>query len=153
LTATPEPVAVPDDPQVSEDAIRKAEQYIEEDEGVVSRYRGWLERLTSALLVVMSLFHLYAAVGIVPAQVLRPVHVGFMLLLVFLLFPVAARFRNRLMPWDFALAMLGVATIFYLLAGGDDFWDRNTTPDRWDLLFGTAFILLVLEAARRTSGG
>jgi TRAP-type uncharacterized transport system fused permease subunit len=89
LTATPEPVAVPDDPQVSEDAIRKAEQYIEEDEGAVSRYRGWLERLTSALLVVMSLFHLYAAVGIVPAQVLRPVHVGFMLLLVFLLFPVA----------------------------------------------------------------
>ena len=52
----------------------------------------------------MSLFHLYAAVEIVPAQVLRPVHVGLTLLLVFLLFPIAARYRNRLMWWDVVCA-------------------------------------------------
>ncbi|MDQ2963112.1 MAG: TRAP transporter fused permease subunit [Pseudomonadota bacterium] len=138
--------------QVSDEALRKAEQYIEEDEGAVSRYRGVLAKLTTTLLVVMSLFHLYAAVAIVPTQTLRPVHVGFMLLLVFLLFPIAPRFRNRLMLWDVLLALLGVAAIVYLLNGGDDFWDRNTTPDRLDLIFGTAFIVLVLEAARRTSG-
>ena len=100
----------------------------------------------------MSLFHLYAAVDIVPAQVLRPVHVGWMLLLVFLLFPIAPRFRNRLMWWDVVGAALGVATIAYLLAGGDDFWDRNTLPDGSDVFFGVAFVLLVLEAVRRTSG-
>ena len=77
----------------------------------------------------MSLFHLYAAVDIVPAQVLRPVHVGFMLLLVFLLFPIAKGYRNRLMWWDIVCALLGVATIAYLLAGGDDIWDRNTLPN------------------------
>ena len=49
-----------------------------------------------------------------------------MLLLVFLLFPIAPRFRNRLMWWDVVCAVLGVATIVYLLLGGDDFWDRNT---------------------------
>jgi TRAP transporter 4TM/12TM fusion protein len=152
VSVLPDPVPVAVEPQVSEEALRKAEQYIEEDEGAVSRYRGWLAGLTSTLLVAMSLFHLYAALAIVQAQVLRPVHVGFMLLLVFLLFPIATRFRNRLMPWDVVLALLGVATIVYLLMGGDDFWDRNTTPDRWDLFFGTAFVLLVLEAARRTSG-
>ena len=152
MSVLPEPVPVAVEPQVSEEALRKAEQYIEEDEGVVSRYRGWLAGLTSTLLVAMSLFHMYAAVAIVQAQVLRPIHVAFMLLLVFLLFPITARFRNRLMPWDVVLALVGVATIVYLLMGGDDFWDRNTTPDRWDLIFGTAFVLLVLEAARRTSG-
>jgi TRAP transporter 4TM/12TM fusion protein len=152
MSVAPETVPVAVEPHVSDEALRKAEQYIEEDEGAVSRYRGWLAGLTSILLVAMSLFHLYAAVGIVQAQVLRPVHVGFMLLLVFLLFPIASRFRNRLMPWDVVLALLGVTTIVYLLMGGDDFWDRNTTPDRWDLIFGTAFVLLVLEAARRTSG-
>ena len=47
---------------------------------------------------------------------------------------------------------LGVATIVYLLAGGDDFWDRNTLPNRADVFFGVAFVLLVLEAVRRTSG-
>jgi len=137
---------------VTEERLRKAEAFIEEEEGAVSRFRGWLGHATTLLLVVMSLFHLYAAVEIVPAQVLRPVHVGFVLLLVFLLFPISKRYRNRLMWWDVVCAAAGVATIVYLLAGGDDFWDRNTTPDPADVWFGAVFLLLVLEACRRTSG-
>ncbi|HKU86842.1 MAG TPA: TRAP transporter fused permease subunit [Casimicrobiaceae bacterium] len=144
------PAAVQD--TVTDERLRKAEAFIEEEEGAVSRFRGWLGHATTLLLVVMSLFHLYAAVEIVPAQVLRPVHVGFVLLLVFLLFPIAKRYRNRLMWWDVACAAAGVATIVYLLAGGDDFWDRNTTPDPADVWFGAVFLLLVLEACRRTSG-
>ena len=137
---------------VTDEQLRKAEAFIEEEEGAVSRFRGWLGHATTLLLVVMSLFHLYAAVEIVPAQVLRPVHVGFVLLLVFMLFPIAQRYRNRLMWWDVVCAAAGVATIAYLLAGGDDFWDRNTTPDPGDVWFGAVFLLLVLEACRRTSG-
>ncbi|MCC6197786.1 MAG: TRAP transporter fused permease subunit [Burkholderiales bacterium] len=132
--------------------LAKAESFIEQEEGATSRHRGWLGHVTATLLVVMSLFHLYAAVEIVPAQVLRPVHVGFTLLLVFLLFPIAKRYRNRLMWWDVVCACLGVATIAYLLAGGDDIWDRNVLPSPSDVFFGVAFVLLVLEACRRTSG-
>ena len=132
--------------------LAKANEFIEEDEGATSRYRGWLGGFTATLLVAMSLFHLYAAVDIVPAQVLRPVHVGFMLVLVFLLFPIAKQYRNRLMWWDIVGALLGVATIAYLLAGGDEFWDRNTLPSPSDAFFGVVFLLLVLEACRRTSG-
>ena len=44
-----------------------------------------------------------------------------------------AAYRNRLMWWDVACAALGVATIAYLLAGGDDFWDRNTLPTQLDV--------------------
>src|SRR6476619_6440259 len=131
--------------------LAQAEAFIEQDEGAVSKFRGWLGVTTTTLLVVMSLFHLYAAVDIVPAQVLRPAHVGFTLLLVFLLFPIAARYRNRLMWWDVVCALLGVATIAYLLMGGDDIWDRNTQPSQSDMFFGVAFVLLVLEACRRTS--
>jgi len=137
---------------VAAERLQQAAAYIEEEEGATNRYRGWLARLATALLVGMSLFHLYAAIEIVPAQVLRPVHVGWTLLLVFLLFPIAARYRNRLMWWDVVGAALGVATIVYLLAGGDDIWDRNTLPDRADMFFGVTFVLLVLEAVRRTSG-
>src|SRR6266550_480048 len=36
--------------------------------------------------------------------------------------------------------------------GGDDFWDRSVTPTLTDIAFGVAFVLLVLEAVRRTSG-
>ena len=137
---------------IDDERLKKAEQFIEEEEGATSRYKGWLGRLTTALLIAMSLFHLYAAVDIVTAQVLRPVHVGFVLLLVFLLFPIAKRFRNRLMWWDVIGAVLGVATIAYLLAGGDEFWDRNTLPSTMDTVFGVVFVVLILEAVRRTSG-
>ena len=146
------PLRGPAEPAITDAQLQDAARYIEEEEGAVSRFRGWLGRVTTVLLVVMSLYHLYAAVDIVPAQVLRPVHVGFLLLLVFLMFPVAPRFRNRLMWWDVVLAVAGVATVAYLIAGGDDVWDRNTIPDASDTLFGVAFVLLVLEACRRTSG-
>jgi TRAP transporter 4TM/12TM fusion protein len=144
------PAAV--DAAVTEAQLQRAEVFIEAEEGAISRFSGWRGIATTALLVAMSVFHLYAAVEIVPAQVLRPVHVGFVLLLVFVLFPLARRYRDRLMWWDVAGAALGVATIVYLLAGGDDFWDRNVTPDDADVFFGVVFVLLVLEACRRTSG-
>ena len=137
---------------VTDAQLTKAAEYVEEEEGAVSRFRGLMGKVTTVLLVVMSLFHLYAAVDIVPAQVLRPVHVGFVLMLVFLLFPIAPRFRNQLMWWDVVCSLAGVATIAYLLAGGDDVWDRNVTPTETDVFFGVTFVLLVLEACRRTSG-
>ncbi|MFO1412960.1 MAG: TRAP transporter fused permease subunit [Burkholderiales bacterium] len=148
LRSAPEPEVV----TIDDARLAQAEAYIEEEEGATSRHHGWLGKVTGTLLVLMSLFHLYAAVDIVTAQVLRPVHVGFTLLLVFLLFPIGKRYRNRLMWWDVACAALGVATIVYALAGGDDFWDRNTVPSNADLFFGVCFVLLVLEACRRTSG-
>jgi len=75
-----------------------------------------------------------------------------MLLLVLLHYKINKGYRNRLMSWDIVCALLGVATIAYLLAGGDEFWDRNTLPNPSDVFFGVAFVLLVLEACRRTSG-
>ena len=119
---------------VSDERLRAAERFVEEEEGAVSRFGGALETLVTALLVIMSLFHLYAAVSIVPTLTLRPVHVGFMLLLVFLIYPATPRFRNRLMWYDVVLALVGVATIVHILMGGDDFWDRSTLPDRADLV-------------------
>ena len=132
--------------------LRAAAAFLEQEEGATSRFRGLLAHAATALLVAMSVYHLYAAVEIVGAQVLRPVHVGFVLVLVFLLFPVAKRYRNRFMWWDAVGALLGLAAVAYLLAGGDDVWDRNVTPSASDTFFGVVFVLGVLEACRRTSG-
>src|SRR6218665_797107 len=80
---------------VSDEALAKAEAFIEADEGATNRLLGWAGTISTGIAVVMSLFHLYAAYAIVPTQELRYVHVAFTLILSFLLFPVAARFRNR----------------------------------------------------------
>ena len=141
-----------DEPVVDAEALRKAEEYIEEEEGATNRLRGPLGAFVSALAVVMSVFHLYTAYAIVPAQVLRPVHVAFVLVLSFLLFPVARRYRHGILWWDWIAALAVVASIAYMINGGDDLMDRNTSPDKWDIFFGIVLIVLILEAMRRASG-
>src|SRR5467141_1532835 len=141
-----------DQPAIDAEALRKAEQFIEAEEGASNKLRGALGIFVSATAVVMSLFHLYTAYAIVPTQVLRPVHVGFVLFLSYLLFPASKRYRHRIMWWDWAAAFAAVAVIAYILQGGDDIWDRNTSPDNWDIIFGIALILLILEGMRRASG-
>jgi TRAP transporter 4TM/12TM fusion protein len=100
----------------------------------------------------MAAFHLYTAYAIVPTQTLRQVHVAFVLFLCFLVFPLARRFRHRVMWWDWLAAALAVAIVVYAIQGGDDFTDRNTSPNPWDIAFGVGLIVLVLEAMRRTTG-
>ena len=141
-----------DEPAVDAEALRKAEQFIEAEEGAANKLRGALGAFVTAVAVVMSVFHLYTAYSIVPTQTLRPVHVGFVLFLSYLLFPVARRFRHRIMWWDWIAALAAVSVIVYMLHGGDDFTDRNTSPNDWDIVFGVVLIALILEAMRRASG-
>ncbi len=137
---------------ISEEQLRKAEEYVQQEEGAANRLAGWVGTAVTGIAVVMTLFHLYAAYDIVPTQELRYIHVAFVLLLSFLLFPLAARFRNHVQWFDIIPALAGIAIIIYALAGGDDFLDRAAVPDRWDVILGGIFIVLVLEAARRTTG-
>src|SRR5574338_1029879 len=99
----------------------------------------------------MSLFYLYAAVEIVPAYQLRPIHVGFALVLVFLMFPAAKRVRHRLMWWDVIAALVSIAIVAYILYWGDLLGDRATVPTTLDQVIGVALILLILEGNRRSS--
>lgn len=146
---------------ISEDALRKAEEFIEADEGALNRLSGFAGTLVTTIAVVMSLFHLYAAIAgawplydapIIPTQPLRYVHVAFVLILSFLLFPMAARYRNRIRWWDVVLGVAGAAILVYAIQGGDDFTDRATLPNQWDVILGATFIILLLEATRRTTG-
>lgn len=144
----------PADPDggVSEEALRKAEKFIEEEEGPSRRLSGKTATFITATAVVMSLFHLYAAVGVIMTQALRGIHVMFVLFLTFLVYPAAKRFQNRINWFDVLLALLGIAVIVYMLIDFEEFIYRSVIPDFWDKFFGVILILLVLEATRRTSG-
>jgi TRAP transporter 4TM/12TM fusion protein len=137
---------------LDDDTAAKVEALIEEEEGAQNRFSGWLGYGATMIALAMSLFHLWAAWDIVPTTTLRYVHVGFALVLGFVLFPVARRFRNRLMPWDIVLAAAAIYCIWYLITGGDDLQDRYIFPEPMDIVVGWMLIALVLEAARRTTG-
>ncbi len=75
------------EPVVDEESLKKAEEFIEAEEGATHRFKGGWGTFLGLVAVAMSLYHLYAAYGIVTTTTLRYVHVGFMLFLVFTLFP------------------------------------------------------------------
>ena len=142
----------PESQEISTEALRKAEAYVEAEDGATNRLGGLGGQVAMTIAVAMSLFHLYAAYWIVPTQELRYTHVAFVLFLAFLLFPAASRFRNAIQWWDVVIGAVAVAIIGYALWGGEDFTDRATTPDRLDVWLGCIFIVILLEATRRTTG-
>jgi TRAP transporter 4TM/12TM fusion protein len=137
---------------ISDEGLRKAEELVEQEEGAANRLTGWAATIVTSIAVAMTLFHLYAAYDIVPTQPLRYAHVAFVMVLCFCLFPLASRFRNRIMLWDVVAAAATVAILGYAIWGGEDFTDRATLPTQFDIVLGVIFIVLLLEATRRTSG-
>src|SRR5215510_16577428 len=99
-TSTSGEPPLPQDVVVGEEARKKAEEFVEQEEGAVRRFTGRTEVLVAVVAIAMSLYHLYAAYAIIPAHILRATHLGFVLFLVFLLFPASQRFRSRIQWFD-----------------------------------------------------
>ncbi len=137
---------------VADATQEQLDAFIKEEEGNANDYRGPLAVFITLVAVALSIFHLYAAYEIVPTQELRTIHVGLVLFLVYLSFPLSGYFKNRLMWWDVLCALAAIFIVYYILSGGDDFSDRNTAPNHMDVTVGVVFILLILEAVRRTNG-
>ncbi|MFO0255097.1 MAG: TRAP transporter permease [Betaproteobacteria bacterium] len=138
--------------ELSADAEKRVTELIEAEEGAVNRFKGWLAAGITLFAIGVSLFHLYGALYVVPAQFFRTAHVALLLFLAYLLYPVARRYRNRLMWWDVVLALLALSTLGYVLIEGWSFAERNIAPNWLDVAFGWLLILLILEATRRSSG-
>lgn len=117
-------------------------------------FKGGLELFIKILCVAFSAFHLYtAAVGAYPPQIQRAVHLGFVLTLIYLLYPARATGSKQKLAWyDVLLAAAGTSVCAYIV------WNYNVIvldagpPTDMDFYFGCASILLVLEATRRIVG-
>ncbi|MGZ3215829.1 TRAP transporter permease [Paracoccus sp. T5] len=110
-------------------------------------------RLAFWLAVVFALFQLWAAAyGTLPSQIVRAMHVGFLLLLGFgLVGNLVARSRGgQIFFW--ALGILGFSTGLYQWVEYNDLIRRTGFLNRTDLVMGTVLIVLVFEGARRLMG-
>lgn len=108
-----------------------------------------------ALFYVALLFSIFqivtAAFHPVSSQVLRAVHVGFLLLVVFLCFPV----RGKSQPWQplaWLLGLSGMATAIYQWYFEADLIQRSGDLTTSDMVVGVLLVVLVFEAARRVMG-
>ncbi len=138
--------------RLTEEQKKKIEELIEEEEGVTRKVTGFWNIAITVLAVAMSLFAIYSAVFPVTTQILRGTHVAFLLTLSFLYYPMAKKFKGKIGIIDILLALCSIACIAYMLIDFEEFIYRAVTPELWDKIFGILFILLILEATRRSSG-
>ncbi|MFA5677834.1 MAG: TRAP transporter permease [Pseudomonas sp.] len=108
-----------------------------------------------ALFYVALLFSTYqiitAAFHPLSTQVMRAGHVGFLLMLVYLSYPL----RGNARPWQplaWVLALAGMATFFYQWYFEADLIQRSGELTTLDMVIGLVLIALVFEAARRVMG-
>ncbi|TIV45603.1 MAG: TRAP transporter permease [Mesorhizobium sp.] len=114
---------------------------------------GLAGKAAFAIAVAFSVFQIYiAAYGSLPSQVVRAMHVGFLLLLGFGLIANLRATGLAAKAAFWTLGVLGFATGLYNWVFYADLIRRSgflTTPD---LVVGTLLVVLVFEAARRLMG-
>lgn len=115
--------------------------------------KGAAGRLAYAVAMAFALFQIWtAAYGTLPSQVVRSVHVGFLLLLGF------ALLANRRGRFDLAaasgwgLGILGFLLGLYHWVFYRELILRAGEPEPQDVLVGILVVVLVFEAARRLLG-
>ena len=106
--------------------------------------------------VALSLFQLYGA-GIKPLGLFyqRSIHLGFIMVLAFLMFPVfGAKRRRGVVGWAIdAIFLAGAFTSgFYISFYLDEIFARAGFWSQTDILIGSIALITVLEASRRAVG-
>lgn len=122
-----------------------------------SRFRnvsGIIGKIVVGICIAMSLFHLYTAgFGVLEAIKQRNIHLTFVLVLSFLLYPSGQKgSANRITLWDWILVALSIYVGAYLMIQYDDLANRGGVTVPLDIYTGGLLCLLVLEAARRATG-
>ncbi len=114
---------------------------------------GWTRHVAGVLAIGIALYALYWVVAVIPAQMYRFRFLLGCLVLTFLTYPFRRGCHRARVPiGDWLLILLSIAVIVWPLVEFDRFVYRAAEPTTIDLAMGTALILLVLEATRRTVG-
>ena len=119
-----------------------------------TRIVGWG---ITAIGLAMAVFHLYTAwFGAPDALSFRAIHVGFALVLAFLIYPGSKRGVANQPDWSrWLLALLGIIVTGYILFAKGYIDNRMIYVDdlrREDWVLGTVMVVVLLEASRRTLG-
>ena len=140
-------------PETSAPTLSEADVAFDET-GVKRELTGLGWKVVAGVALAFSTYQLLiAAFSPLSSLVTRSLHVGFLLLLAFLIHPVSAKAdRHRIAWYDALIAVLAFALAFYHWIFESDLIQRSGDPTIADLAVGSLVILLVFEAARRVLG-
>ncbi|WP_010097723.1 TRAP transporter permease [Ornithinibacillus scapharcae] len=138
---------------------------LEEQEALMQKYdvesnhrnvTGIAAIIVFVLLIAFSVFQLYTgAFGVLTAYLQRTIHLGFALVLIFLLFPARKKGgnnRNKIAWYDYGLALLALVVCLYWPVFYDSIVQEIGALSTIQVVIGILAILLVLEATRRAVG-
>jgi TRAP transporter 4TM/12TM fusion protein len=104
--------------------------------------------------IIVSLYHFITSYVGAPATLKhRSLHVGMMLFLSYILYPVSGRASRKKLPlYDMVLAVLSLCIPLYVWVDYPNIIARAGIINTMDLVAGTILVLLVMDASRRISG-
>lgn len=116
---------------------------------------GFWKAIISILSVALVAFQMYTSgFGIFTDTIQRSVHLGFVLVLCFLLKPASKNSPRETIPfYDIVFAVISAISALYILTIYEKIlWDPMEWYGAIDIFFAVSMTLLVLEAGRRTVG-
>lgn len=136
-------------------------------ESAVRTFTGARKWFVAAVCILFSLVQIYAAfTANIPATQLRPLHLGFVMLLAYALYPIKKNMhKHNSLPWyDIVLALLAMGCCLYIALQHVELanriskrFDPAVDPVGYrtyvmDMVVGGLLILLLAEACRRVVG-
>ena len=117
------------------------------------REKGWQARALFLIAIAFSTYQIVvAAYHPLSSQVVRALHVGFLLLMTFASFPVWLPGRRSVPTIAWLVGLTGFVLAFYHWVFEPELIQRAGDPTQTDLVVGTITLILVFEAARRMMG-
>lgn len=123
-------------------------------ESAYRRLSGNQMKIVSILAILFSGFQLYTALfGILPAQLQRSIHLSFVFVLVYLLYPARNKSQKNKFGWlDVCFAIIGAGVTMYITLNFQSLLMRAGDQSTLDIIIGIIAIIMVLEGARRVVG-
>ena len=149
-TTAAEPVV--NDVNLQDDVQAIMEKY--DRESVTRHLTGpakWLVFILSLLFAGVQLYSAFT--GRIAATQLRPLHLGFVMMLVFLIYPISKKARRDTLPiYDILLSALAMGVCLYIALQHVELANRINKNTQLDLWVGGLLIVLLFECCRRVVG-
>lgn len=141
------------EPTTNEEEIKNIMQELDRE----SAYREhicWRRYITYVISISFVAFQLYATLtGSVTAQVLRSIHLAFVNLLGFILYPATKKSRRDNLPfYDVVLGCIGAVSWLYVAFNFSSLARRAGAYTPIDIAVGVVGIIVLFEACRRIVG-